>query len=153
LSSSIKTSITGAVSPPVKVTFLLHLEDRLCRKEAAMIVLRIGIHVLPEKQKEVVQTLLSLTAPMGREAGCLSHALLCDMKDKNHLCVLEEWEDREKMDRRLKSDMFGVLLGTKSLLFRPLNIHIYTVEQSEGMDAVIAARGKRDNDALKELVS
>ncbi|MFO7784759.1 MAG: antibiotic biosynthesis monooxygenase family protein [Desulfatiglandales bacterium] len=110
-----------------------------------MIVLRINLHVLPEKQKEVVQTLLSLTAPMKKEAGCHSYTLLCDIKDKNLLCVLEEWENREKLDRHLKSDMFGVLLGTKSLLQRVQGINIYTVKQSEGMNAVLAARGKRDD--------
>jgi quinol monooxygenase YgiN len=108
-----------------------------------MIVVRISMHVLPEKQQEVVQTLLSLMAPMETEAGCLGYTLLCDMKDKNRLCVLEEWENREKLDHHLKSDMFGVLLGTKSLLRQSHGIHIYTVQQSEGMNAVLAARGKR----------
>ncbi len=112
-----------------------------------MIVVRINMHALPEKQKEVVQTLLSLIAPMQREAGCLSYALLCDMKDKNMLCVIEEWENREKLDRHLKSDMFGVLLGIKSLLHRSHGIRIYTVQKAEGMKAVAAARGKRNDGA------
>jgi tRNA U34 2-thiouridine synthase MnmA/TrmU len=38
--------------------------------------------------------------------------------------------------------MFGVLLGTKSLLIEPHGIHIYTIGQSEGMEAVHSARGK-----------
>ncbi len=118
--------------------------ERLCRKVAAMIVVRIAMRVLPEKQKEVEQTLLSLKAPMEREAGCLSYALLCDTKDKNLLCLLEEWENREKLDHHFKSEMFGILLGTKSLLQQSHDVHIYTVQKSEGMNAVLAARGKRD---------
>jgi quinol monooxygenase YgiN len=118
-----------------------------------MIIARITMHVLPEKQKEVVQTLLSLMVPMEREAGCLSYALLCDLKDKNLLCVLEVWENREKLDHHLQSDMFGVLLGTKSLLYQPHGIHIYTVQKTEGMNAVLAARGKRDDDGRKEVKS
>ncbi|WP_054033112.1 putative quinol monooxygenase [Desulfatitalea tepidiphila] len=114
-----------------------------------MIIVRIIMHVLPEKQKEVVQTLQSLMVPMEREAGCLSYALLCDMKNQNLLCVLEEWENRNKLDHHLQSDIFGVLLGTKSLLHRPHDIHIYTVQQSEGMNAVLAARGKHRDVALK----
>ncbi len=108
-----------------------------------MILVRITMNVLPEKQKEVVQTLLSMTGPMQGEMGCLSYSLLCDMRDKNFLCVVEEWENRGKLDHYLKSDMFGVLLGTKSLLSQPHGIHIYTVQQAEGMNAVRAARGKR----------
>ncbi|MDZ7831472.1 MAG: antibiotic biosynthesis monooxygenase family protein [Desulfobacterales bacterium] len=110
-----------------------------------MIVVRITMHVLPEKQKEVVQTLLSLMPPMEHEAGCLSYVLLFDMKDKNRLYVLEEWENREKLDHHLKSDLFGVLLGTKSLLKQAHGIHIYTVQKTEGIDAVLAARQKREN--------
>lgn len=109
-----------------------------------MIVLRINMHVLPEKQKEVVQTLLSLMAPTEREAGCLSYSLLCDLKNQNLICLLEEWENREKLERHLKSDMFGVLLGTKSLLHQSHGIHIYTVQQAEGMNAVLSARAKQE---------
>jgi quinol monooxygenase YgiN len=110
-----------------------------------MVFVQITMHVLPEKQKEVVQTLLSLLHPMGREVGCLSYSLLCDIKDKSLLYVLEEWENREKLDIHLKSDMFGVFLGTKSLLRRSHGIHIYTVQKTEGMKAVVAARDKRSN--------
>ncbi|MBI5062765.1 MAG: antibiotic biosynthesis monooxygenase [Desulfatitalea sp.] len=112
-----------------------------------MIVVRITMNVLPEKQKEVVQTLLSMIGSMGKKMGCLGNSLMCDMKDKNLLCVLGEWENREKFDHYLKSDMFGVLLGTRSLLCQPHGIHIYTIEKAEGMDAVRAARGKRNNGA------
>lgn len=110
-------------------------------------MVRIDMNVLPEKQKEVVQTLLSLTVPMSKVAGCLSYALLCDMKNKSRLCVLEEWENREKLEHHLKSDLFGVLLGTKSLLHQAHGINIYTIKQSEGMNAVVVARGRRDDGA------
>ncbi|MGM0656811.1 MAG: putative quinol monooxygenase [Thermodesulfobacteriota bacterium] len=113
-----------------------------------MIIVRITIQVLADKQKEVMQTLLSLMVPMEREAGCVSYALLSDIKDKNTLYVLEEWENRQKLDNHLKSDLFGVLLGIKSLLRQPHGIHIYTVEKAEGMKAVLFARGKKDDYVL-----
>ncbi|BBO80881.1 hypothetical protein DSCO28_14470 [Desulfosarcina ovata subsp. sediminis] len=107
-----------------------------------MIVFRITMHVLPEKQKELVQTFLSMIEPMEKETGCLSYALFCDMADQNRLDLFEEWQTRKDLDQYLRSDMFGVLLGTKSLLSEPHAIHIYTIHQSEGMDAVYTARGK-----------
>ena len=116
-----------------------------------MILVRISIQVLAEKQKEVMQTLLSLTVPMEREVGCLSYAVLSDIKDKNTLYVLEEWETRQKLDNHLKSDLFGVLLGLKSLLRQPHGIRVYSVEKAEGMNAVLSARGKTDDsDSLKK---
>lgn len=106
-----------------------------------MIVVRIHMHVLPDKQKELVQTLRAMISAMEKEAGCLSYALFCNMEDKNLLNLLEEWKTREDFDRHLRSDMFGVLLGTRSLLDEPQGVHIYTVHQSEGMEAVHTARG------------
>lgn len=107
-----------------------------------MIVVRITMNVVPEKQKELVQTLLSMIGPMEKEAGCLGYALFCDIEDKNLLSLLEEWQTRKDLDHHLRSEMFGVLLGTKSLLNKPHGIQIYTIHQSEGMEAVHTARGK-----------
>jgi len=116
-----------------------------------MIIVRISIQALAEKQKEVMQTLLSLMVPMERDTECLSYAVVSDIKDKNTLYVLEEWETRQKLDNHLKSDLFGVLLGLKSLLRHPHGIRIYTVEKSEGMNAVLSVRGKTDaSDSLKK---
>jgi len=41
-----------------------------------MIAVRITLNVLPEKQLEVMQTLLSLVDPVGKEIGCKSYAIL-----------------------------------------------------------------------------
>ena len=107
-----------------------------------MIVVRITMNVLPEKQKELVQTLLSRVGSMEMETGCLSYALYCNMEDQNLLNLLEEWQTRKALNQHLRSDIFGVLLGTKSLLIEPHGIHIYTIGQSEGMEAVHSARDK-----------
>jgi len=116
-----------------------------------MIIIRISVQVLAEKQKEVMQTLLSLKVPMENEAGCLSYTLLSDITDKNTLYILEEWQTRQKLDNHLKSDLFGVLLGLRSLLRQPHGIRIYTVEKAEGMNAVRSARGKtNERDLFKK---
>jgi quinol monooxygenase YgiN len=107
-----------------------------------MIVVKIAMNVIPEKQKELVQTLLSMIGPMEKEAGCLSFALSCGIEDKNLLNLLEEWQARKDLDRHLRSELFGVLLGTRSLLTEPHGIHIYTIQKLEGMEAVHTARGK-----------
>ncbi len=107
-----------------------------------MIVVRIVMNVLPEKQKELVQTILSMIGPMEKEAGCLSYALFCNVQDKNLLNLLEEWQTRKDLDRHLRSELFSVLLGTKSLLFHPPQIQIHTVSHSEGIESVNTVREK-----------
>jgi len=106
-----------------------------------MIFVKITMNVLPEKQLEVTQTLLSMIEPTGKEAGCLNYAVFCDIEDKNRFSLLEEWESREDMDQHIRSHRFGVLLGTKALLSEPPKIQIHTVCQSEGMETIHAARG------------
>ena len=108
-----------------------------------MIIARITMNVLPEKQKEVMQTLLSMIEPAGKEKGCLSYDVFCDIEGKTVFSLIEEWETREDLDRHIRSERFSVLLGTKSLLCEPSQIEIHTVSHSEGMETVNAARGKR----------
>ncbi|MBW1999606.1 MAG: antibiotic biosynthesis monooxygenase [Deltaproteobacteria bacterium] len=108
-----------------------------------MIMLRLTMNVLPEKQKEVMQTLLSITELTEKDNGCLSCNLFCDMEDKNVYTLIEEWETREDLERHIRSERFSVLLGTKSLLAEPLGIQLHTVSRSEGMEVVNAARGSK----------
>ena len=108
-----------------------------------MIIVRITMNVLPEKQLEVTQTLLSMIEPAGKETGCLSYAVFCNIEDKNRFSLLEEWETREDLDHHIRSHRFGVLLGSKTLLCEPPKIQINTVSQSEGMEAIDAVRSKR----------
>lgn len=112
-----------------------------------MIIIKISMNVIPEKQKELVQTLLSVVAAMGKEEGCLSHTLCSTIENKNFLNLLVEWQTRKHLNQHLRSRMFGVLLGTKSLLNEPHAIEIHTVHRSEGMEAVHTARGKECNQA------
>ncbi len=108
-----------------------------------MIVVRTTLKVLPEKQLEVVQTLLSLIAPVGDEPGCISYCAFCDIKDKNRFTLLEEWETSKDLDHHIQSYRFGVLLGTKTLLSEPPRIQIYTVSKTRGMEVVHGARQKK----------
>jgi len=108
-----------------------------------VILVRIVMHALPEKQKEVMQTLLSMIASTGKERGCLSHHVFRDIEDENAFSRIDEWETREDLDQHIRSAKFGVLLGAKSLLCEPPNIQIHTVSNSERIPTVNAARDKK----------
>jgi quinol monooxygenase YgiN len=108
-----------------------------------MFVVRITMTSMPDKQLEVMQTLLSMIEPTGIETGCLSYAGFRDIENMNRFNLLGEWESREDLDRYIRSARFGVLLGTKSLLREPPQIEIHTVSSSEGMESVNAVRSGR----------
>ena len=107
-----------------------------------MIVFRAIMNVRPEKQKEVLQTLISLMDQPRNNSGCLSYGIFCDIEDKNIFNLVSEWETRQDLDHYISSNIFTVLLGTKSLLSEPWDIQILTVSHTEGMDAVNLARKK-----------
>ena len=105
-----------------------------------MIIVRTCMTVLPEKQKEVLQTLLLLLHPPRKEQGCVSYDIFTDIENKNVFNLISQWDTRRHLERHLQTDRFSVLLGTKCLLSEPLRIHIATLSGSEGMEAVSAAR-------------
>ena len=105
------------------------------------LILRTRLHVLPEKQKEVLQTLLSMIEPPGKD-GCLSYDIFGDIEDKNVFSLISEWQSRRQLNRHMASERFSVLLGTRSLLSEPLKIQIFTVSDMEGIEAVNAVRQK-----------
>jgi len=108
-----------------------------------VIIFRITMNALMEKRTEVMQTLLSMIEPTENERGCLSCHVFRDIEEKNEFDLIIEWETRADLDPYIRSDRFSVLLGTKSLLLKPLQIGIHTVSLSEGMEAVNDCRGKK----------
>lgn len=112
-----------------------------------MNVIRTIMNVFPEKQKEVLQTLLSIVVPYRKEKGCLGYGIYNDIEDENAFIMISEWESRQLLDQHMRSDRFGVLLGTKSLLIEPMKINIFTISDTEGMEAIHAAR----NTAIRSL--
>jgi len=109
----------------------------------AMIIVKILMNALPEKRKELYQTLLSGIETVKQEKGCRSHDVFHDIENENFFCLIEEWETREDLENHMRSPMYGVLLGTKFLLKEPHKIQIHTISDSVGKETVNAIRGKR----------
>jgi quinol monooxygenase YgiN len=112
------------------------------RGGTSVLIVRMTMKALMEKRTEMMQTLLSMIEPVGKEKGCLSYDVFCDLEDTHAFSLIEEWETREDLDRHIRSEGFSVLLGTKSLLAKPSGISIHTVSHSEGVEVVNALRNK-----------
>ena len=105
-----------------------------------MVILKITFNVLPEKYKELEQTLLSMSSDLCKKSGCKQADLWRDSKDENRLYMVSNWENRKKLDDYLRSDKFSALMGTKILLRTPPSVSIDSVVSSEGMEAVTKVR-------------
>ena len=116
-----------------------------------MIIVRKAMNALPEKQKGVMQTLLSMIEALEKESGYLGYGFFCDIEDKNVFNLISEWETRQNLDHYIRSDLFSVLLGTKSLLCEPLKFQIFTVSDSEGRKPSMPPEVKEPNSSSKSI--
>jgi quinol monooxygenase YgiN len=110
--------------------------------EQEMIIARTYLNALQEKQKEVLQTLLSMVEPPGNGNGMITYCVYADIEDPKVFNLISSWETRDHLDRYLNSDRFSALLGINSLLRHPIEIEILTILSVEGMEAVKVARNK-----------
>ena len=108
-----------------------------------MIIAKIMMNALPEKRKEVLQTLLSMIKGIRQEKGCRSYQVFQDIEDENAFSLVQVWETRENLEHHMRSDRFSVLLGINILLNKKQDIQIHTVLHTEGRGIVNAVRGKR----------
>ena len=75
-----------------------------------MIIAKIMMNALPEKRKEVFQTLLSMIEILRQEKGCRSCQVFQDIEDENVFSVVQKWETREDLEHHMRSARFSVLL-------------------------------------------
>jgi quinol monooxygenase YgiN len=109
-----------------------------------MIIVRTFLNSLPAKQKEVLQTLLSMIEPPTNGNGLLSYGIYNDIQDDAVFKMISEWKTRKHANTHLSSDQFGVLLGIKGLLCKPLEVQICNVTSVEGIEAVRAVRNNKE---------
>ena len=109
-----------------------------------MIIAKITMSALSEKRKEIFQTLLSMIAAIRQEKGCRSCQGFQDIENESVFNLVGEWETHEDLERHLRSDRFGVLLGSKILLDKNQEIQVYTVSHIENSGIVNAVRGKKN---------
>jgi quinol monooxygenase YgiN len=95
-----------------------------------MIVLTIRMNVLPEKRKELLQTVRALTSLTRKEDGCIRYHFYQDIEDENAFGLVAEWQTKRDLDNHLRSDRFGVLLGAMDLLCEPPEMKFNAVAYS-----------------------
>ena len=95
----------------------------------------VSMKALPEKLKELTQTLSALVKSVRESKGCLSCDFCFSLEDESELCLFEEWECSEELNNHMRSEHFKVLLGVMSLLKAPHEVKVYH-EVKPGADAL-----------------
>jgi quinol monooxygenase YgiN len=91
-----------------------------------MILFIIKMKVLPEKHKELSQTIASLIGSIRTDKGCKRCDCCQNVENENELLLLEEWDTEENLKGHLKSGRFRVLRGAMNLLQEPFKTWSHT---------------------------
>ena len=94
-----------------------------------MVIIFVRMSVRPEKRRELSQTLHSIVGQVRKESGCLHTGFYQDVQNENDFFMVSEWDTQKDSDNHLRSDIFTVLRGAGSLMHRPPEIVIHTVDR------------------------
>lgn len=81
-----------------------------------MIIIFIKMNVIPEKRKELLQTIQAIKSRIQNEKGCLSFRIFEEIGKEAAYSLVEEWRTQKDFDRHLNSDIFSILMGAVNIL-------------------------------------
>ena len=105
-----------------------------------MIIFLIEIKALPEKRKELVQTIQAIGERTRKEKGCMRFHLYKDVENENAFSLMEEWKARKDLHQHLDSEPFSILLGAVNLLSERSDITLSTVWLSNGLNLATSSK-------------
>jgi len=74
------------------------------------------------------------------DRGCDHAELTRDADDASVLVYVEDWEDREQLERRIRSERFGSLLGLMEACPSVPQLELRFVSEVQGLDYVASVR-------------
>ena len=74
------------------------------------------------------------------DRGCGHVELSRDAEDSSTLIYVEDWENREQLERRIRSERFGALLGLMEACPAAPRLELRFVSEVQGLDYVASVR-------------
>ncbi len=105
-----------------------------------MVILTISVNAQPSKRKELLSACRAIMDQTRQEKGCLGSSLSQDIDNEDIINIEETWEHRSYMEAQFRADIFSALLGAVKLLGDTQEFRINDGSQTEGLEAVQAAR-------------
>ena len=110
-----------------------------------MVMFSMLIQISPEVQPEFLQAYHAVLRLIRREQGCLSCRLSLDTEDPTLFTLQGEWDNRESLERYLRTDQFRVLVGAAHTLSgdTPLTMNMYKTATGDSR-ATVSVRGEKE---------
>jgi quinol monooxygenase YgiN len=96
-----------------------------------MVEFRMKISAVPEKRRELLQTIRLLSPGTLNRAGCLNHEWYEDLEQSNTFLLIEQWSSRKSLQRYHRSEHFRVLLGAAHTLGKLHGAQCFSLPKAE----------------------
>jgi quinol monooxygenase YgiN len=105
-----------------------------------MVHARIRMVMPPGMRVEALRILTSVAERTRIEPGCISCRIYQDVVDKHHIMIDESWENKEALERHLRSEDYLKMLLVIEMAIETPEIRFDTIARSTGVDTIKKAR-------------
>lgn len=105
-----------------------------------MVQLYVRLPTAGARTADMVRALRHVMRSAQLDRGCEHVELARETEDASVLIYLEDWEDREQLERRIRSDRFGALLGLMEACSAVPQLELRFVSEVLGLDYVASVR-------------
>ena len=106
-----------------------------------MIHSTIRMDLSPEKEREALEILRSITERTKVEPGCISCRIYRDVQEKDAIMIEQLWRSQEELERHLRSSDYRSLLLVVEMAKGPPEFRFNVISESSGVEAIEKARG------------
>ena len=105
-----------------------------------MVQLYVRLPTAETQTPDIVRALSRVMVSAQIDRGCDHAELTRDADDASVLVYVEDWEDREQLERRIRSERFGALLGLMEACPTAPLMELRFVSEVQGLDYVASVR-------------
>lgn len=105
-----------------------------------MVQLYVRLPTVERETTDVVRALSHVMVSAQLDRGCGHAEITRDAGDSSVLVYVEDWTDQVQLERRLRSERFGSLLGLMEACSSPPLLELRFVSDVKGLDYVASVR-------------
>ena len=106
-----------------------------------MFMISLKISSLPGKRDELLNALKLLINSVTVAPGCIQCRLFEDTADPGNFMIFEEWQTRDDLICRLKTDHFRRLLTIAEMSNKPPEVRCEKIQNDNGIETIKALIG------------
>ena len=101
---------------------------------------QIQIEIMEDKVDEFKRSLRTHWFEFLKEESCIKYNVYQKFEDKNHFCLIGEFNSYSSMETHFKTESFGVFLGAAGVLGKNFKMQYSEVMKSGGLEMAKSLR-------------